>query len=478
MLAVTVTLLHGSIRAASPDDLALAGGDDPGDWPPSPARLVAAFVAADGTRERCRVTTGAELVLFERAAPPRILASPRSEVLATRVPHRYVVANVHDTGGVQEYPARKSTMVRPGTRLFPADPCVAYIWEDVEPDEVQLAALARRAARIGYLGCADSPVRVTLATRLDEAESTRPVWHPDTSGDTDIPVPFDGMIDVLDAAYDTFTAGVLTRRAWFRTELARYRDPSHQKATAFARRWPHTIWLRFGRSLSGRQSLAVAGALKAAILQLYDAGRGDAVTAAPPVLHGHGFGDVGYQLAQWIPLPDVGYSYSRGRVHGAAIMLPAETDPSVLEYVRSAAWRLRHLHLPGGERVSVEPTGDDERPWAASPRRWSSHARRWISVLPAVEERRRHGGPTLEDVTAWCTHAGFPSPVSARVSRVPLLPGSPALRPHEVFRSERADPRPYWWLDVVFPERVPGPMVIGRARQYGMGLMAPHDRQP
>ena len=74
MLTVAGTLLHGTIRAASADDLVIAGGDDPGDWPPNSARLVAAFVAADRTRARCRVTDGSELSLFEEAPPPRIYA--------------------------------------------------------------------------------------------------------------------------------------------------------------------------------------------------------------------------------------------------------------------------------------------------------------------------------------------------------------------------------------------------------------------
>ena len=473
MLAVTVTLLHGSIRAASADDLALTGADDPGDWPPSPARLVAAFVAADGTRNRCRVTTGAELALFERATPPRILASARSDILTSSLRPRYVVANARDAGSVHEYAARKSTLVRPGTRMFAADPRVIYVWDDIEPDAGQLAALAVRAARIGYLGCADSPVRVSVATHHDATSSALPEWSPDVAGTVDVPVPFDGMIDVLDMTYDAFSMNPSVRRSWFRTELARYRPPGQRTVAARAQPWPHTVWLRFGRSISGRRALAVAEALKGAMLQLYERTTGSDSSDVPAVLHGHGLGGTGYQLAQWVPLLDVGHPYSRGRLHGAVVMLPAETGRAVLENVRSAAWRLRDLRLPGGEQVCVEPA-TDERPWAANPRRWTGPARRWISVLPAIQERhRRRGQPTLDDAASWCVHAGLPGPVSARFSPVPLLPGSPALRSNEVFRSKETDPRPYWWLDLLFPEPVRGPVVIGRGRQYGLGLMAP-----
>ena len=62
MLTVTVRLLHGTIRAGTPDDTVLAGGDPVGEWPPSPARLYSALVAADRTGPRCTGTTGEELL--------------------------------------------------------------------------------------------------------------------------------------------------------------------------------------------------------------------------------------------------------------------------------------------------------------------------------------------------------------------------------------------------------------------------------
>jgi len=75
MLAISVDLLHGTFRGASADDTALTGaGNDSGEWPPSPARLFAALVAADGTGPRQRVTDGSELLALEKAPPPSILA--------------------------------------------------------------------------------------------------------------------------------------------------------------------------------------------------------------------------------------------------------------------------------------------------------------------------------------------------------------------------------------------------------------------
>jgi CRISPR-associated protein Csb2 len=93
--------------------------------------------------------------------------------------------------------------------------------------------------------------------------------------------------------------------------------------------------------------------------------------------------------------------------------------------------------------------------------------------LPVVHERRRRHGATEEDVALWCLHAGFPAPASARTSQVPLLPGALALSPPEVFRDRTGTRRPYSHLEIEFDNPVAGPMVLGRARQFGLGLMVP-----
>lgn len=476
MLTVSVTLLHGVIRATSADDLSLAGGVDPGDWPPSPARLVAALVAADGTRGRCRVTDGSELSLFENAQPPRIYASPRSEVLQSALRGRFVVTNDHKEGTVQDYPGRKAALIRPGTRLCPRSAHVTYVWGDIEPQAPELQALASRAARIAYLGCADSPARVSVSTSFDPGSAPGPLWEPDPSGDCDVPVPFPGYIEVLDRAFDQWTAGA-GRRSWFRSERAPYRSPEAPVAPGREPEWPVVIWLRFEDSLPGRSVLRVTETLKAAILDLYQRYVVGPGAEVPPVLHGHGFDrSQAYQLAQWIALPDTGRRYARGRLHGAGIMLPRGVDGSVVEGVRHAAWRLRELAVPGLPAVPVKLYGGETRPWAANPDRWCgprAGTRRWISALPVVAERRRRHGATQADVAEWCVHAGFPEPEWSRLSPAPILPGVPSLRPGEVFRERDGVRRPYSYVEVLFAEPITGPVVLGRARQFGLGLMAP-----
>lgn len=182
MLTIQVRLVHGTYRAASADDIAPTGNEDPGEWPPSPARLLSALVAADGTGVRCRVTDGSELRPLCQAPPPLIIASPDHSTPRSPVNSRYVVVDERAVGGVQEYPGRTALEARQSPRRSPEHPGVVYVWPDLELSEGTIAALRSRAARVGYLGCADSPAVVTVGTDLPERRSGTVEWRPADDG--------------------------------------------------------------------------------------------------------------------------------------------------------------------------------------------------------------------------------------------------------------------------------------------------------
>ena len=155
MLAICVELLHGTFRA-DPDGTANTGGLTRGEWPPSPARLFAALVAADGTRGSCRVTDGSELICFERLPPPVIHAHPRAchQPLQPRFVVRHGGGPSKSTH--QEYIGRSGALVRAGVRVAPWKPRIAYVWDRETPSAATLDALRLRAARVGYLGASTS----------------------------------------------------------------------------------------------------------------------------------------------------------------------------------------------------------------------------------------------------------------------------------------------------------------------------------
>lgn len=468
MLVIEVELLHRTYRA-DPDGSAFAGRATVGEWPPAPLRVLAALVAADGTGDRRRHTDGSELAVLEAAPPPRIRAAADSDTHHQPLVPRYVVEHSGSaaTGKThQEYPARLGTQVRPGVRVCPKHPTASYLWElDAELDVVE--ALAMRAARVGYLGCADSPVRMTVRTELPDGPGE---WfEPDASGRRAIGAPAPGVLAAMDAHHDAWTAqGASVARAQFPglRRLAWYRPPGVEPPAEDAGGSAQCLWFMLGAPLPGRRVLAVTEAWRASVLDRYQRIVGE----PPPVLLGHGFRGRGYDTARFLALPDVGSPRSRGRLHGLALWFPPDTDAAVVDGCRSALRSMTEL-VGRGFTSPVAPWSGERRPWAASPSRWQGPSRWWSTAVPAVYERRVRRLDQAE-VTRWCEHAGYPSPALVRVSRGRLLPGAVQLAPSEARRAGR-DAKPYTHLEVVFDEPVQGPVVLGGARQWGLGLCAP-----
>ena len=466
MLAASVEFLHGIFRG-DPDGTANTGRLIHGEWPPSPARLFAALVAADGTRKNCRVTDGSELEWFERLPPPVIHADaePPDEELHPR----YVVKheNTSAAGQVQEYLGRTAALVRPGFRVAPRNPRVFYSWQHEPPPPATLKALRLRAARVGYLGASDSPARVRILDQLPADLAPCTTFRPDPKGDTLICVPKPGDVGILDAMYDAwFEHGASIARAQF--PALRHEFPYRSPGSAAPRAGGEVVaWLRLGAGISGRRVARLTALFKEAVLSKYQALYGE----PPAVLHGHGFSEPGYELARYLALPDSGYRWSRGRIYGLALWTPPGWDDRLSRRARDAAFAVQWLTGPGVD-VAVMPHSGEQKPWAAHPKRWKSSATGWVTAFPAVHERRRP--LDLAELSRWCRHAGLPAPVRFRTSRTPLVRGGVDLAPVEVNRPGKPSP-PYSHVEFWFGEPVQGPVVIGSGRQRGLGLCVPVD---
>ena len=472
MLAITLTLLHGTFHGGSPDDTAYAGGQAAGEWPPSPARLFCALVAADGTLQRCQLTTGDELSWLEGLPPPDIYAAPPEDVLVSRLQDRYVVVDASAEGAVQDYPARQARIVRRGVRQSPRDARITYAWPQADASPGQLAALRVRAARVGYLGCADTPATLAVSDRLPEDLGGH--WRVERSSSLTLPVPYPGFLRALDTSYDAWVGGTKVRRSWIRTERAGYLPPG-AAVTKPRQERPSVIWLRFGRAVGGGKLLVVTNTLRQAVLdhvqRMLPGGE------VPDVLHGHRPGDEEGPQARFLALPDVGHRHADGRLLGAAVWLPSGTDPGLVQTVRTAVARLcqERLVAPGRFDIGLSVYGGETRPWTVNPRRWSQPAKRWVTATPVVHERWTKHGPELAEIARWCRHADVPAQlVDAQVTRFPVLAGALDLHPSQVTRPGR-ERRPYSHAVLEFAEPVEGPVVLGQSRQLGLGLLAPAD---
>lgn len=472
MIAIGVELLAGTYRATSGDDFAATAYDQPGEWPPSPARLVSALVAADGTGNRTHVTSGNELRILEKAGDPLILADPIEMVKSSRQNERYVVVDGLGKAGrhVHEYPGRESALVRPGARMSPRTPRIWYIWHQLQIEDHVFKSLAARAARVGYLGCADSPVRLRVLSEAPD-EPSLAQWKPgNINGEAvRLPVAYEGFVNDLDKFFERFSRGEMVRRAWMRSVHQTYGTSE----TNVVHVSPQVVWLTFERSVPGRWALDINIALRRATFELYDRHAKTEDAGIPGVLSGHGFSGSGYEHVSWFTLPDVCNEYATGRLYGAGVCFPMGTDPQVIVGVKRALEHLDTLVTSHHHRtVSVHLYDGARRPFAANPKRWCKPSTLWASVTPVVHER--WGKIDLDVVNEWCRHAGLPEAIRFRSSPVPLVQGGLLLKPHEVHRTS-SDRHPYSHMIIEFGQRVAGPVLLGRSRHFGMGLFCPLD---
>lgn len=478
MFAISVEFLHGSFRGDP--GTANTGRLTTPEWPPTPFRLFSAFVAADGTGDRCMVTSGSELDWLERLPPPVIHAD--SDPPHTTLRPRYVASHLGrfetkvETKGTekrraisvhQEYVGRKAALVRPGIRVSPREPRLIYSWDIAPPTRATLDALRLRAARIGYLGTSDSPVRIRiLAEHTETLDSSRDAFVPDSEGTLDINVPRPGDLRILDRMYGKWVEhGVGRTQFPVLTHRVAYRSPTTRRSPSTGR---VVAWLRLGRPLPGRRIGTVTQLFKEAVLSRYQRLFGE----PPAVLHGHGFSGTGYELARFMALPDVGFPHSRGRIHGLALWMPRGCDDAEYHRARDTAFSIRQLV---GQTINVPvERRQGDRPLAVQSARWQSASRAWGTAFPAIHERRRP--LDIAEVARWCRHAGLPAPVEFRASRTPLVRGAVDLAPVEVTRPGRPG-LPYCHIDIRFAEPIAGPVVIGSGRQRGFGLCIPLDPQ-
>jgi CRISPR-associated protein Csb2 len=471
VISITVELLHGTIRANLFESLAGAADHAGGEWPPSPARIFAALVAGGGTgADNSAQSRGDELLALEQAPPPIIAASAAQDVKTTALRGRYAVIDRSKEGSVQAYPARTSGLVRPGVRTSPKSRFVTYVWPEVELSDAAFAALRRRAARIGYFGCADSPARVYVGA--GSPRDGRVIWsavdQSHLGQSRALPVPFDGSLEALDRQFAEFKEGHSVRAAQTPRRLVRY---SHERSIEALDR-PRLLWLSFDSSFPARRALAVGEALRNAALGAYEALE---LGPVPNVLHGHGV-ERGSQHARYIPLPNVGHREAKGQILGACIWLPSNTPLEVAGNLQLALSTVERVRIRGGlsRAMSLRDPNASGR-WATNPQRWAQPSREFASVFPVVHERfEKVSMATMLDVASrWCVNAGFPAPTHAVVSKVSRFAKIPAFSSSDVWRERSTHGYPFSHVTLRFAEPVRGPVVIGRGRSFGLGLMVP-----
>lgn len=407
------------------------------------------------------------------------------------------------------------------------DQVVEIRWPDLELSEDQLDVLRVMAEEVTFLGTSRSPVVVSVNTDPPGPEATASVWRATpgfSAAATEVRVPTPSLLEAFDHRHDS-------RHSIGKKSVQK---SAHVPNTGMGSSVPYltsdrfealfaeglneqTHWgdmlilkLDMGEDRDGRKSelwpkaaasYLIARAVRSALLNVYDPA--GTPGEAPGILYGHG----AEPHVAFVPLPHVGIVATRankdgagqtrrdpisadGLIRGIAIVLPHESRViDVLEQRFRVEDGLRRfvmgedresIHVPGAGRIWLKllpPNRDPLKTLKEPLYRGPSHI--WETVTPVIHSRRRTStGPRgiTRQVAADCAFAGLPEPIQIEVLKDAPFPGAPDMplsrrAVPSAWRSSMTGPHSH--LRLTFAQRIEGPVLLGRAAHFGLGLCRP-----
>lgn len=453
MLAIQVEYLLGRAHAAEFRDSAKP------EWPPHPARLFSALVAAHHDTNGTAAEREA-LLWLEKQDPPHITAKAAgvADEVITFVPTNYAAKSG------STHPEQRVKQPRSFPAQGPESPIVRFVWPTMEAPARYTEALERLTARVPSLGRACSLVRMSVIesdAAVAQAESN---YVPDDAGKEILAVAGDGRLEELERTY-------LAQRRPQQGSPARYNHGDSGKGTAEAEG-------HFGEMIVLRRMSGVGFPIESTTLLtkrlrkafLSQAGEGGQLNA---MLSGHeGELPGSAPHVAFAALPNVGGQFSDGRLMGLAVILPRSISRMDRRKALRACASLNSMNLGDGlGEWELEIANFDVAPLALQTNTWMRRSLRWTSVTPILLDRYPKKDLTAEEllVTA-CQRAGLPLPSHCSYGTHPDSDaGLKGVPPVFAFAPSR------WAIHATLEFRVAvkGPVLIGAGRFFGMGLMKP-----
>ncbi len=484
------------------------------EWPPHPGRV---FMAMAST---CFETGGDEherkaLEWLEQADAPVVRASdgePRSFV-ETYVP-------VNDKLGKDSGVALRARQPRSFPTIRPAHDCVYLIWNAEMPQHLS-GALERLCSRVTRIGHSSSLVQMWLA---DNAERLGREWLPDGSAfGHQMRVAEPGTLAYLQKAfnkeaiehYHGLVAALGDSEGKEKNKLKKEIGNQFPGGEPIVTRPRLTCWQGYasvGRReseeevrngpfdpnlivLTRKDEQRILGL--ETTLQLTSALRDAAMKAGgkdiPEWLTGHqpdGSPTLKPHVA-FLPLPFVGAKHADGHVMGLAMAIPRKLDKEGGE-TRSAALRgvigPLLFHDTGEEKTirlwrhhawtwELEREKREYPPVSLRAKTWTGPARKWASVTPVVLHhypKPKREGEVQRILFQAFESAGLPTPARMGVQLVSFFEGAGHIRSMPEFTDGGENLCRYQIHVVVeFPFLVQGPVLVGRGRYRGYGLLRP-----
>jgi CRISPR-associated protein Csb2 len=382
-------------------------------------------------------------------------------------------------------PATRTKQPRTFPSVTPDDPVVYLAWEDTPAHEIRagLEALARALVRIGHSS--------SLVTATWVSEAPAPTWVPDARGPEVLRWVSRGQLAALDSLHD---GSPFAEQRVMPYTVARYREARPLVAVHSSCFSSKFVVLRRveGPRVPILATESIADAVRRALMSHAD-------DPTPSLITGHGPGGVpaDHDHLAVLPLANVGNAHAQGEVLGVALVAPTGLELAELQPLYSAIGRWEAASgVASDEPRAVLKLGALgvwvlERSLEISPLHnlreatWVRKSTSWASVTPMVLDRHPGSMKTNRDaavrrmnatITAACRRIGLPAPVEIELSVAPFFKGSEDAKRFRR-RNGTTDRRPLIHARLRFDEPVVGPVLLGAGRYRGLGLFRPYGEQ-
>jgi CRISPR-associated protein Csb2 len=299
-------------------------------------------------------------------------------------------------------------------------------------------------------------------------------WIPIDGGRTRWAVPVPGFLEDLEATHERFAARSSGKGVDTDTRPSVYRLQAYER-TGLARPPYATFGLR---TLDGeeifsqpwRNVVEIAAWMRhAAGENLKDADLGEPLS---PYVFGHpeNQADANHRLS-YVPLPSIHSAHGDGRVRRVMVTEPLGAHGAFTRALESK-WRGAYLQKDGHNRCSLTPQED------ALTHYYTGEGERWNSVTPVILHGHNadRGAISVAKTEKLLLRAfemtGHPGGLiqSLAFQTAPLWPGTGAAVSIPV--PDHLDKYPRYHVQVVFKDKVAGPLLAGIGRHFGIGVFA------
>ncbi|PKD41021.1 type I-U CRISPR-associated protein Cas5/Cas6 [Methylomonas sp. Kb3] len=455
-----------------------------GTWPPSPFRLFQALVAAAFTGRTVSDAEAAALRWLEQLPPPVVLSPTYQQSALTTY---YVPRNGADAQqGNLAAAAKKRDAKLAKPWLFESQQPLHYVWFFPEPAE-EAQTLAELSERLYQLGRGvDMAFAWAEQLTADQAKQiivqhAGPVFRPTPQGVSDtLDCPIPGQ------SFDS----LLTR---YQGQLKRLRNGEFHKPplpifqpTGY--NCPSSLLLFDIQNEKGAltaQALTDAGRLTQRLIEL---AKNRLKPHFPEYserhLAGIGANDADKALRiRVIPLPSIGHEHTQPDIRRVLVEVPADCPLQLADVEWAFAGLPLEVDLETGEILTSLVKSIDRKmlDYYGIGKQKAAHV--WRTVTPVVlpleqsltaqsgAERVLKQSQLHHAARQALRHCGITAP--AQILRIQREPFDSTGTLAEDFAFQRFDRSRLYHLELVFPEQVAGPLVIGNGRYVGLGLLRP-----